>query len=199
MSRNQLNQKQPSPLGSDACNIAENPQLDSESASGSCGKLQRCVENQLDRTSLDYHNMQISDYRHVGKVFYVEKVFENLRQTLRPSSYTLDAKINILLEIIYVDNDEIIDSSWTSRSKEFGGIQEYQLRLAQNVVRYKVEIDRGTITRDSEFINDDTHFLAMDEMYSVSRSSDEMGESKSVCLLRLDLVSGKDAQSFRCE
>ena len=41
ISRNLLNQKQPSSLGSDASSILENPQLDSESVSGSCGKMQR--------------------------------------------------------------------------------------------------------------------------------------------------------------
>ena len=47
---------------------------------GSCGKLQRGGENQLERTRLDHHNMQLSDCR------YVEKVFENMRQKLRLSS-----------------------------------------------------------------------------------------------------------------
>ena len=44
--------------------------------SGSCGRLVRGVEHQLERTSLDFQNMQISDNR------YVDKVFENLRQKM---------------------------------------------------------------------------------------------------------------------
>ena len=65
-------------------------------SSGSFGKLQRGVENQLERTRLDYHNMQISDYR------YVEKVFEKLRQRLRLISCTLDAKTNVLIWGLFV-------------------------------------------------------------------------------------------------
>ena len=60
-------------------------------SSGSRGKLLRCVENQLHRTRWDYHNMQIS------VCLYVVKVFENLRQNLRLSSCTFDAKTNILI------------------------------------------------------------------------------------------------------
>ena len=127
MSRNLLNEKQLSSLGSDASSVPENAQLDSESvlggtrelarnkdqnpatcpqernednpqqrgdvceSSGGCGKLQRGVDNPLERTRLDYHNMQISDSR------YVEKVFENLRQKFRLCSCTLDAKTSVLI------------------------------------------------------------------------------------------------------
>ena len=48
------------------------------------GKQMKDVKNHLEKTSLDFHNMQISDYR------YVSKVFENLRQKLRLRSYALD-------------------------------------------------------------------------------------------------------------
>ena len=60
-------------------------------SSGGCWKQQRGVQKQHERTKLDYHNTQISDYR------YVEKVFENLRQKLRLSSYTHDAKTDVLI------------------------------------------------------------------------------------------------------
>ena len=118
-SRNLLNVKQPSSWGSDASDVPGNPQLDSESVlrctrnlarnkdqnpatcsqeknednprQGGWWQQQRGVENQLERTRLDYHMTQISDYRQV------ERVFENLRQKLRFSSYTLDAKTNVLI------------------------------------------------------------------------------------------------------
>ena len=49
------------------------------------------VENQLARTRLDFHNMQISDYR------YVDNVYENLRQKLSLISYELNEKTNVLI------------------------------------------------------------------------------------------------------
>ena len=127
---------------------------------GSCGKLQRGVENPLERTRLDYHNMQISDHQ------YVNKVFENLRHILRLNSKTLDAKTKRTdLVIIDVDNDEIISSSRASTPRELGCMQ---LRGAQDVVRYNIETNRGTIIRDPKCIYDDMHFLSLDEIYSVS-------------------------------
>ena len=59
--------------------------------SGSSSGPVRGVENQLEITRLDFHNMQICDYR------YVEEVFEDIRQTLRLSSYELDEKTNVLI------------------------------------------------------------------------------------------------------
>ena len=85
-------------------------------SSGGCWKLQRGVENQLERTRLDYHNVQISDYR------YVEKVFENLRQKLR--SFSLDAKTNVLIWGLFM--------STTMKSSVHLGLQ-YQ----ENLVAYR--------------------------------------------------------------
>ena len=59
--------------------------------SGSIGKRVRGVENQLARTKLDHHNMQVSDYR------YVNKFFGNLWLKLRVRSYVLDEKTNVLI------------------------------------------------------------------------------------------------------
>ena len=57
--------------------------------SGSIGEQMQGVENQLARTRLDFHNMQISDCQ------FVEKVLEKKRKKLRRSSYELDAKTNV--------------------------------------------------------------------------------------------------------
>ena len=69
---------------------------------------------------------------------------------------------------MHVDIDEIIRSSRASTARELGCIQEYQLPGAEDVFRYNVEVDRGAITRDPECIDDDLHFLALDEICSVS-------------------------------
>ena len=68
-------------------------QSDVRERSGSRWKEQQGIENLRsdERARLHFHNMQISDK------LYVEKVFDNLRQKLRLSSYTLDAKTNVLL------------------------------------------------------------------------------------------------------
>ena len=47
--------------------------------SGSCGKLQRNYDIELEKTGLDYHKLQLPDYR------YVERVFTNLRHKLNRS------------------------------------------------------------------------------------------------------------------
>ena len=52
-------------------------------------------------------------------------------------------------------------------------------------------MDLGTINRDSEGIWDDMAFHSLDEIY-VSRPSFQVGESKSLRLLRFSLMSGKD-------
>ena len=83
--------------------------------SGSCGKQKRGVENQLERTKLDYHNVQISDCR------YVDKVCENLRQKLRLTSCTLDANTNVLIGGLFMPT--------TTKSSVHLGLQ-YQENLA---------------------------------------------------------------------
>ena len=62
-------------------------------SSGSTGKPVRGIDNQLERTRLVFHTMQISDYRSV------EKVFRNLRPklTLSEDAQVFDLKINVLI------------------------------------------------------------------------------------------------------
>ena len=129
-------------------------------SSGSRWKQRDCVENQLERTRLDFHNMQISDCR------YVEKVLEKLRQKLRLSSCTLDAKTNVLISGLFMSTT--MKSSvhlWTPLPRERGCLQEHQVRGAQDVVRHCAKIDRETIIRDSECIYDDMEFHILDENY----------------------------------
>ena len=105
ISRNLFNQKYTSSLVSDASDVPGDPQLDSESVFGStgklarnkdqnpatcsqerkkdipgegtCGKLQRGFENQLDRTRINNHNVQISDYRYVDSLWERETEIES--------------------------------------------------------------------------------------------------------------------------
>ena len=67
-----------------------------------------------------------------------------------------------------------------------------KFRGAQDVVRYNVETDRGTITQDPDWIYDDVEFQPLDEIHFVERHSDQVDESKGTCPLRFSLVSGKD-------
>ena len=59
----------------------------------STGRLVRGIENQLARTKLDYHSMQISDNQ------YLDKVFTNIRQKLNRSEkeQIFDQKVNVLI------------------------------------------------------------------------------------------------------
>ena len=62
-------------------------------SSGSTGKSVRGIDNKLERTRLEHHNMQISEYR------YVERVFKNLRPLLNRSQNVqmLDLKTYVLI------------------------------------------------------------------------------------------------------
>ena len=71
-----------------------NQELGQNSFSRSTGKPVRGMENQLARSTVDFHNMQISDNQHL------EKVFKNFRQKLNLSedSQVLNEKTtNVLI------------------------------------------------------------------------------------------------------
>ena len=59
----------------------------------SCGTLQQAIEIQLETTELEHHNLQVTDYE------YVEKVFKNLRHKLCRSknNETFDLNTYVLL------------------------------------------------------------------------------------------------------
>ena len=99
--------------------------------------------------------MQISDYP------YVDKVFENLRKKLRLSSYTLDAKTNVLIWGLF--------TSTTMKSPVHLGLQYRENLVAHGNTDFELKtFDRETIIRDSECIYDDIFFLSSGEIYSVS-------------------------------
>ena len=57
--------------------------------SGALGN--RCKVLKIERTMLRFHNMQISDYR------YVDKIFENFRQKWCLKSNVFDEKTSVLI------------------------------------------------------------------------------------------------------
>ena len=115
---------------STACSQERNEDIPGK---GSCGKLQRGVENQLERTRLDNHNMRISDYQ------YVEKILENVRQKLRLSSDTRCEDQRVDLGFC-VDNNEISSFSHCSLPRELDYSQENQLRGGQDVVNITLRL-----------------------------------------------------------
>ena len=148
------------------------------SSSASTRKLVRGDDNQIERTRLAFHNLQISDQR------YLEKVFKNLRQKLNlaEDAPVLDLKATLLIRWLFMSTT--ILSPRTILHWKFGRIQEYQLQRAHNFVRYHVEVDIGTWSRNSECIDDWLVSFLVDEIYAYARSSKQVDESKSTRLLR---------------
>ena len=74
--------------------------------SGTTGRPLGGVQNQLTEVKLDHHNLQVSDTP------YIEKVFTNVRQQLNRSEddEMLDQRVNELMELIFVSNDESSDT-----------------------------------------------------------------------------------------
>ena len=64
ISRN-LNREESSPFVPDASNVPRNPETQTQQRvlkrSGSCGKLQRNIEIHLEKTCLDYYNLQVTE------------------------------------------------------------------------------------------------------------------------------------------
>ena len=78
-------------------------------SSGSTGKSVRGIDNKFERTQLEYHNMQISEYRHV------ESVFKNVRPKLNRSQSVqmLDLKTYVLIWGLFVSTTmKASSSSW---------------------------------------------------------------------------------------
>ena len=71
----------------------------------SAGKPVRGIQNQLTRTKLDHHNLQISDD------LYIENIFTNVRQKLHRSEddQMLDQRVNVLIW------DYLCEQRWKQR------------------------------------------------------------------------------------
>ena len=64
------------------------------------------------------------------------------------------------------------------------------------VLQHGAKTDRGKIIQDSEVCTRYIYLLSLDEIHSVSWSSNHVGESEGTCLLRFSLVFGKEARSI---
>ena len=150
-------------------------------SSASTRKLVRGDDIQIERTWLEFHNVEISDYQHL------ETVFTNLQQKLNLAKETpvLNMKTNRLIWGIFVDDDESRCSSWTKLHRTLGSFQEH-----------KLEIDIGTWSRNSECITDWLGSSFTDEIYACAWSSNQVDESKSTDSV---LCFGKMQEAFRSE
>ena len=126
-------------------------------SSGSSGKLQRCVESQLERTRSDNHNMQISDCRYVDKVLNIASQLFFTR--CEEQRYFLG---------INVDNDEVSSSCRGSTPKKHSvAYRNTNSEELKTLFDSNVEADRGTVFRHPECIYDEIHFLSWHEIYSL--------------------------------
>ena len=133
--------------------------------SRSCGKLLGNIETQIETTGLDYHDLNITEYKHV------EKVFTNLRHKLNRSENDemFDLKTNVLIWRPFMSTTmKISNSPWPRTSTTFDRVQEQEPRRDQDVVRYDLEADRGNFIWNSDFIYFEKRFLSLDENDTVS-------------------------------
>ena len=130
-------------------------------------------------------------WRTCGKVEYRRRRSSNCYRSVE------DQRID--LETIYVDDDDSGHSSWTKLHWKFGSIQQHKLRGTSESIRFHSEVDIESSSRVSGCDNDWLDISFMDEIYTFSRSSDHVDESKSTRLLRFFLRLGENVRSFRGE
>ena len=153
------------------------------------GKLQRKIEIQLQTTRLASHRLQVR--------------WESLHESSSKIEsnggwwdvWPEDQRID--LGTIYVDNDEISNSSWPGIWSNFDRMPEHELRRDQNVVWYLFEADCGEFIWNSGFIYYDVWLLAVDDNDFAPWSSDQMGQSKGTCPFWSSIVFGKNKSTFR--
>ena len=135
-------------------------------SSGSCGNRQRKIEIQLQTTWLDHHNLQVTEYGNV------QKVFANLCRKLKRTEdgEMFDLKTNVLIWGLYVDTIKSADHLDLDR------VPEHELQRDQDVVRHLVEDDCGKFVRHSHSIIHDVWFLSVGENDFVPWSSTQMSE-----------------------
>ena len=136
--------------------------------SGSCGKLQRGVENQLEKTRLDYHTLQISDYRYVDKV-------ENLRQKLRLCSNTFDAKSHGLIRRLFPEQPKNHQDGKNLLRRRWRGLPTWKDMLKN---AWKVFANWQT-KRQSNYTKSQTSSL--DDHYFKKEELESVGKLSNVC------------------
>ena len=156
---------------------------------GSIWKLVQGVADQLARTRLDFHRMQICDYQ------YVEKVFENLPQKLNHSrdAQVLNEKTNALIWGLFLSAtmkaSVHLGPSCNANLVAYGNTNFKELRALFDITQRLILEQAFEILNVSTMIY--TFSLWMTCTF-VSRPSNQVGESKSIRLLRFSFKSGKD-------
>ena len=157
----------------------------------------RGEETHMNRPKIELCNMLISNYEYLGQVFQnLQKKLGTTGDLSQFGDWSFQDQC-IDVGIVHVINDKSSHPSWTQLHKEFGDVQERQIWGHSEFIRYHSEVDMGSSRRDSECEAYRKHRSIMDEIYIVSWSSDQVGESKSTCLLRFCFVLGKISRSFR--
>ena len=167
------------------------------SDSTSVSQQLRGEETHMNRPKIDFCSMQISNYEYLGQVF------QNLQSKLGTTGdlpqfgdwSSQDECIDV--GIVHAINDKSSHPSWAHLHKACGDVQERQIWGNSEFIRYHSEVDMGSSWRDSKCEASRKHRSIMDEIYIVSWSSDQVGESKSDCLFRWCFVLGKISRSFR--
>ena len=98
------------------------------------------------------------------------------------------------LGIICVDNDGSRHSSWTKLRWNFRTIQKHRLRTTSEFIRHHSEVDIGPSSKDSKFDKNCWDISFVDEIYTFSRSSDHVDESKSTRPLRFPSYAWRKCQ-----
>ena len=126
-------------------------------------QLVRGDDIQIGRRRLEFHNLQVSDCRHL------EKVFKNMRQklTLAELAPVLELKTNVLIWGLFKSTtmkaavhlgpnyNEILEVSRNTNFEELN-----------NLFHITQEIDIGTCSRNSEFFTDSLDSSLMDEIFA---------------------------------
>ena len=109
-------------------------------------------------------------------------------------------KTNVLIWWLFISTTmEVVIHLGSNYVENFGSIQEHELRVTSEFIRYHSEVDTGLSSRDSKCDNDWLDISVMDEIYTFSQSSDHVDDSKSTRLLRFCLIHGENVRSFRSE
>ena len=179
---------------------------DESSNSARAGKLSvRGEDNQFGKSKFHFHNMQISHYR------YFENVFKNLQKKLSLAGDAPPIRIEELKTSVLIWG--LFMSTAMKAAIHLGPNYNEYLEVCSNTnfeelqnVPYYSEVGIASSSGDSECENDDMDISFMDEIYTFSRSGDQVDESETsrVLRIRLELIenrlssSGIFSQDIRC-
>ena len=122
-----------------------NAEAEQGGVSTSVGQLTRGVDTYMNKPKVEFCNMQISSHQYLGKVFQILQ--KKLGITENSSNFGIEAIKDQCTEvvIVHVFGNDSRHSSWTGLHREFGRIQEHELRGNSEFIRYHSEIDVETV------------------------------------------------------